>query len=120
MKRRTHSAPIPKPATIREWVDVSALYPVVDQSTQQILEAVGGLKSSQYREITMFPAQFAGVKPQISREAMQQLLDNGTLTLRNYVVTPRGERTARPIALFCATHDLTAPGKPVVAEARSR
>jgi len=109
MKKRAHNGRIPRPTTIKEWVDLPAIYAVVNESSAEVFEAVEELKSSQYREVPMFPEQHAGIKPQIRREALQQLMDDGTLTLRAYIVTPRGEHTRRPIDLFCATHGITPP-----------
>lgn len=109
MKRRTHSSPVPAPRRIEDWVDLPAIAAVVNEPFATLYAAVQELRSSQYREVEMFPEQHAGKKPQINREAVQQLLNDGTLSLRNYVVSLRGEHTRRPIELFCATYGITAP-----------
>ncbi len=103
-----------------EWVSIVDLATAVQEPMARLLELVDELRSSQYREVPMFTNPPAGKKPQITCEAAQSLIDGRQLTIRPYIVTTRGQRSAQPIKEFLETHGLHAPKGTFTARAAER
>lgn len=104
MKRSSSHKAAPLP-----WVNVSALYAVFYQTPNQINAIIHAVPPEHYREVPMFPEQQAGSKGQVRREIIQDLINNGTLTLRPYAVTSTGIQSGKPIRDFLKLHAIEAP-----------